>query len=87
MSQTKDILNWLQTGASLDAMQALTEFGCFRLAARIKDIREMGVPVRTTSVKTPNGKSVAQYSLNYADSPIQTEMMGLEIKGGKFGGD
>ena len=74
MSQTKDILNWLQTGASLDAMQALTEFGCFRLAARIKDIREMGVPVRTATVKTPNGKSVAQYSLNYADSPIQTQL-------------
>ena len=63
MSQTTDILDWLNTGKPITALEALDNFGCFRLAARIADIRAKGIYVNTDTVKTSTGKSIAQYSL------------------------
>ncbi len=42
---------------------ALNKFGCFRLAARIADLRNDGMNIKTTIVKLKNKKQVAQYSI------------------------
>jgi len=68
MSQTKEILDWLNSGRPLTAMEALDNFNCFRLAARIADIRATGVEVTTkTIIVGRKKKKVAQYSLPQCD--------------------
>lgn len=61
MSQTTEILEMLKSGP-VTAMDALQKAGCFRLAARINDLRQQGHEIITTNVEI-NGKHVAQYSL------------------------
>ena len=48
MSQCDDIQRHLDKGKKLTAMTALRDMGVFRLAARIRDLRERGYPVITT---------------------------------------
>jgi hypothetical protein len=66
-TQNEQILNYLKTGHSLTAMDALKLFGCFRLAARIADLKEMGQKIVSSRkhVKNHIGKDVivAVYSL------------------------
>ena len=46
-------------------MDALRRFGCFRLGARIWDLRNgHGMDIRTEQFRTESGKIVAAYSLN-----------------------
>ena len=49
-------------GRSLTTLEALTMFGCFRLAARISNLREEGMDIHTEIVEI-NHKRVARYSL------------------------
>lgn len=63
MSQCDDILAHLKRGP-ISAIEALNSYGCFRLAARIKDLREQGYDIETGDLHLPNGKTVAQYHLN-----------------------
>ena len=65
MSQCDDILAHLKTGP-ISAMEALSLYGCFRLAARIKDLREQGYEIETQDLELPSGKTVAQYFLKEA---------------------
>lgn len=46
-SQATQILKWLQSGKRLTPQDALREFGCFRLAARINDLRRDGYDINT----------------------------------------
>jgi hypothetical protein len=62
MSQCNDILEHMKR-EPITAIEALTQYGCFRLAARIKDLREEGYEIETTTLELPNGKSIAKYSL------------------------
>ncbi|PCJ57908.1 MAG: hypothetical protein COA65_08595 [Rhodospirillaceae bacterium] len=71
-SQTTQILWYLKEGNTLNPLQALDMFGCFRLGARIWDIRDMGINVKTTLITTSTGKVVAEYQLQ--KSYIQTKM-------------
>ena len=66
MSQNDSVLMWLQRGKTLTAMDALEKFGCFRLAARIHDLRNSGHNIIANSYELPNGKRVAKYSLKSA---------------------
>jgi len=66
MSQTQTILAMLKRGP-VTALEALSEAGCFRLAARIADLRQQGVEIETQTITTPNGKHIAQYQLKGAD--------------------
>jgi hypothetical protein len=59
-SQVKQILNYLQNGGKLTGIDALNKFGCFRLSARIHDIRAMGNSVQSRKV-TRAGKRFAEY--------------------------
>ena len=62
-SQNKDILEALQAGRSLTPIDALNEFGCFRLGARIHDLRGSGHNIIPTTIHE-NGKTFARYSMN-----------------------
>ena len=46
-TQCEAILKHLQTRGTLTPIDALREYGCFRLAARINDLRHSGWDIRT----------------------------------------
>lgn len=61
-STTKKIESWLLRGYRLTPLQALEKWGCMRLAARIAELRNAGIDIRTTKI-TRNGKTYAQYKI------------------------
>jgi hypothetical protein len=62
MSQSQWILKALEQ-RPLTAIEALEGCGCFRLAARIKELRSQGHDIQTKPLILHDGKVVAQYSL------------------------
>jgi hypothetical protein len=63
MSQNKQIADYLNKGKKLTPIDALNKFGCFRLAARIADLRNDGMNIVTRTIKLENNKQIAQYSV------------------------
>jgi hypothetical protein len=63
MTQTQRILIYLQSGKQLTPIDALKKFGCFRLAARIADLRKDGHTIWTNYI-TENNKTYAAYKLS-----------------------
>ncbi|MEY3118834.1 MAG: hypothetical protein RIT30_766 [Bacteroidota bacterium] len=63
MSQNKQIADYLNKGKKLTPIDALNKFGCFRLAARIADLRNNGMNIVTKTIKLENKKQIAQYSI------------------------
>ena len=63
--QAKDqaglILAYLNRGHSITAMEALDLFGCFRLAARIGELKEAGHKIASEPFVTDSGKRVSRY--------------------------
>ena len=64
MTQNQLILSHLKTNKGITAMEALNQYGCFRLAARINDLRNDGHDITTETIKTLTNKTVSQYKLN-----------------------
>jgi len=68
-SQNKRIRAYLESGRKLTPLDALYQFGCFRLGARIYDLKRRGMLIETdiieiTSPAVYNGKKkVAQYRM------------------------
>lgn len=62
-SQASRILAHLKDGNGITPMDALDLFGCFRLGARIADLKRMGYDIVTERVKVEGGKYVARYHL------------------------
>lgn len=62
MSQNQQIANYLNKGRKLTPIDALNKFGCFRLSARIKNLRDEGLKIATKYV-TKDGKTFASYSV------------------------
>ena len=62
-SQADLILQHLESGATITAIEALSKFSCFRLAARIADLRRRGHNIASENKTTSSGKKVAEYSL------------------------
>ena len=60
-AQNDQIRMYLETGKSLTAMDALVRFNCFRLAARVKNLRDAGVNIRSELLHTSDGKKYARY--------------------------
>lgn len=56
------VLKYMESGNVITHMDALTLFGCARLAARIDDLRKMGHNIITEDVNK-NGKVFARYHL------------------------
>ena len=63
MTQTQRILIYLQSGKQLTPIDALKKFGCFRLAARISDLRSQGHTIWTNYI-TKDNKTFAAYKLS-----------------------
>ncbi len=59
-SQNKAIKAHLESGKYLTALQAFNEFGCLRLAARIKDLKDSGMAIDKIMVED-RGKRFALY--------------------------
>ena len=62
-SQTERILQYMLEGHSITPLEALEKFKCFRLGARIADIKARGYLVYSEFVTTPSEKKVKQYHL------------------------
>lgn len=61
-SQTEQILQHLQDGNSLTPLEALQKFGCFRLGARIFDLKQLGYNIET-EMEIKGRKKYARYRL------------------------
>lgn len=61
MTQTEAIKAHLIQHNSITPIEALERYGCFRLAARIKDLRNEGFSVHSTLVENSNGKKYCRY--------------------------
>lgn len=61
MTQNQAILKFLKNEKSLNPLQALNKFGCFRLASRINELRKTHKINR--EMVTVGGSTFAQYSL------------------------
>ena len=59
-TQNDLILTWLRSGRPLTPIDALREFGCFRLAARIRELREQGEPIQSRLVR---GRATANHAV------------------------
>jgi Helix-turn-helix domain len=66
-TQAGRILAHLRAGNRLTALDALESFGCFRLAARIHELRREGWAIEERTVETRGGKRVAEYSMGGGD--------------------
>jgi hypothetical protein len=49
------------TGRSLSPLEALGLYGVFRLAARVFELKDMGVDIRKVTKVDINGKQYAEY--------------------------
>lgn len=54
-SQANAILKHMQEGNGITPMDALNLCGCFRLSARIADLKRKGYPIVTEKVKVEGG--------------------------------
>ena len=61
-SQSKKILAYLKSGKRLTPLQALNRFGCFRLAARIHELKAKGHRI-VQKTATSKGKTFSSYQL------------------------
>jgi hypothetical protein len=61
-TQNEQIKAYLTKGKSITPLDALNKFGCFRLSARIKNLRDEGLKIATKYV-TKEGKTFASYKL------------------------
>ena len=55
------ILRYMQAGHDITPLEALDMFGCFRLGARVWDLRRAGYIIQDAPVKLQNGKTVKKY--------------------------
>lgn len=62
-NQTTKILLYLKEGNKITGMDALNLFGCWRLGARIWDIKKMGFKIKSELITTNTNKVVAEYEL------------------------
>jgi cbb3-type cytochrome oxidase cytochrome c subunit len=63
MTQAQQIASHLRQGKSLTAIEALQKFGCFRLAARVLDLRAEGMKIHSQMMKRGT-KSFARYYMS-----------------------
>jgi hypothetical protein len=60
-SQNDKILAYIKRRGSITALDAV-RFGCLRLAARISDLRDMGIQI-DSKLETKRKKTYARYTL------------------------
>ncbi len=73
MTQTDEVLAYIHRHGSITAYEAMNVLGCYRLAARISDLRKAGVDIESERV-TQDGSSFARYRL--VPKPVQLAAFG-----------
>ena len=63
MSQSLLILNHLRIKGSITALEAMSLYRIFRLAARVNELRDEGYDIETDMKTDLRGKRYASYSL------------------------
>jgi hypothetical protein len=66
--QATKVLKYLAVKGFITQLYARDEFGIDRLASRICEIRQFGIPIRKTMKKSFTGKRYAQYYIDGAES-------------------
>lgn len=61
MSQKEQILNYIRTHGSISDEDAAREFRCYRLSARIFDLRQDGIKIQTDMIRSKNGTIYGVY--------------------------
>ena len=69
-SQNEKILDYMKNGYAITAVEALGMFGCFRLAARINDLRAIGYRIKSNHINS-NGKRYVSYQLENAPNNLE----------------
>jgi len=66
LTQDLAVLTWLKENGSINPIEALNEMGCFRLSARIHNLKKKGYQITTKRI-SKNGRfgkvCFAEYSL------------------------
>lgn len=71
MTQLSGIRSWLEEGKSITPIQALSAFGCFRLGARIWELRnKFGMDIEMRMVDSGKGSHYAEYRLKDNDNSL-----------------
>lgn len=78
-SQNKKIIAYLEDGNVITPIEALTLFGCMRLAARISDLKRRGYIISKT-MKTNGDSRYAEYKL---EEPLPAAI-GNDSEGGEI---
>ena len=72
MTQCERIQRHLEDYGSITSLEAMQEYGIMRLASRISDLKQIGVPIEKEMVSGKNRygepTSYARYSLKAAES-------------------
>lgn len=63
-TQNQQVLKYLLTGNRITPLQALDYFGCFRLGARIYDLKKLGYDIKSQNKKVGKDKYVAEYYIH-----------------------
>lgn len=61
-SQNEMIRKYLENGNTITPLEALKRFNCFRLGARIHNLKAMGLAIHSRLVNS-DGKRFSEYSL------------------------
>ncbi len=72
-TQAQAIHRYLRAGNTITPLEALERFGCFRLAARIYDLRQLGVEIDEEFIRV-GGKQVSRYRLRAPAKPVQVPL-------------
>jgi len=60
-TQTYRLLMAMKDGKRLTVAKALTEYGCFALSQRCGDLRRLGWPIQSRTIKTASGAHISEY--------------------------
>lgn len=64
VTQKERILNHLEVWGKINPLAALNEYGCFRLAAVIFELKEAGHHIETVMKSNRGGQHYAEYKLH-----------------------
>jgi len=74
-TQKEAILRHLQSGGTITPLEALELYGCYRLGARIWELRDEGYTIQSENVKQGK-KTFASYKLIV---PVHAEQLALSF--------
>ena len=64
LTQNQMIAMYMLKGRGITPLEALNKFGCFRLGARIADLKKLGLEIDSNMVRDKvTGKRYARYTL------------------------